>query len=150
MMVYFVSSKRRHTRCALVTGVQTCTLPICYDLNDATPNAVLERNLEGWLTGGDRRWTPPDRAAIEALTPAAFKTFWAPRLASGPIEEEIFGDLSILDYRAILAENLGALSPRKPLAPPKGQTHAFARHGETPQRGSLGGAKRTADAVVAW
>src|SRR3546814_805145 len=24
----FVSSKRRHTRCALVTGVQTCALPI--------------------------------------------------------------------------------------------------------------------------
>src|SRR3546814_7617606 len=26
----FVSSRRRHTRCALVTGVQTCALPICY------------------------------------------------------------------------------------------------------------------------
>src|SRR3546814_9476854 len=25
---YFVSSRRRHTRCALVTGVQTCALPI--------------------------------------------------------------------------------------------------------------------------
>src|SRR3546814_8602511 len=24
----FVSSRRRHTRCALVTGVQTCALPI--------------------------------------------------------------------------------------------------------------------------
>src|SRR3546814_7370742 len=24
-----VSSRRRHTRCALVTGVQTCALPIC-------------------------------------------------------------------------------------------------------------------------
>src|SRR3546814_3025456 len=25
----FCSSRRRHTRCALVTGVQTCALPIC-------------------------------------------------------------------------------------------------------------------------
>src|SRR3546814_8976152 len=25
---YFCSSRRRHTRCALVTGVQTCALPI--------------------------------------------------------------------------------------------------------------------------
>src|SRR3546814_8104813 len=25
----FFSSRRRHTRCALVTGVQTCALPIC-------------------------------------------------------------------------------------------------------------------------
>src|SRR3546814_14142662 len=26
------SSRRRHTRCALVTGVQTCALPICWDI----------------------------------------------------------------------------------------------------------------------
>src|SRR3546814_4624066 len=28
-MHFFFSSRRRHTRCALVTGVQTCALPIC-------------------------------------------------------------------------------------------------------------------------
>src|SRR3546814_5994590 len=28
---YFFSSRRRHTRCALVTGVQTCALPISRD-----------------------------------------------------------------------------------------------------------------------
>src|SRR3546814_2980684 len=28
-LVFFFSSRRRHTRCALVTGVQTCALPIC-------------------------------------------------------------------------------------------------------------------------
>src|SRR3546814_11492357 len=28
-MLCFFSSRRRHTRCALVTGVQTCALPIC-------------------------------------------------------------------------------------------------------------------------
>src|SRR3546814_7693826 len=27
-MYFFFSSRRRHTRCALVTGVQTCALPI--------------------------------------------------------------------------------------------------------------------------
>src|SRR3546814_9724283 len=27
MCVFFFSSRRRHTRCALVTGVQTCALP---------------------------------------------------------------------------------------------------------------------------
>src|SRR3546814_2847035 len=27
--IFFFSSRRRHTRCALVTGVQTCALPIC-------------------------------------------------------------------------------------------------------------------------
>src|SRR3546814_7124623 len=28
-LICFFSSRRRHTRCALVTGVQTCALPIC-------------------------------------------------------------------------------------------------------------------------
>src|SRR3546814_3062312 len=28
LFVLFFSSRRRHTRCALVTGVQTCALPI--------------------------------------------------------------------------------------------------------------------------
>src|SRR3546814_9961773 len=28
LQVFFFSSRRRHTRCALVTGVQTCALPI--------------------------------------------------------------------------------------------------------------------------
>src|SRR3546814_2300324 len=28
-LFFFFSSRRRHTRCALVTGVQTCALPIC-------------------------------------------------------------------------------------------------------------------------
>src|SRR3546814_7292865 len=28
LFAFFFSSRRRHTRCALVTGVQTCALPI--------------------------------------------------------------------------------------------------------------------------
>src|SRR3546814_2498688 len=30
-LFFFFSSRRRHTRCALVTGVQTCALPISYE-----------------------------------------------------------------------------------------------------------------------
>src|SRR3546814_2134615 len=32
--IFFFSSRRRHTRCALVTGVQTCALPLALDLPD--------------------------------------------------------------------------------------------------------------------
>src|SRR3546814_6562085 len=32
VFVFFFSSRRRHTRCALVTGVQTCALPILVQL----------------------------------------------------------------------------------------------------------------------
>src|SRR3546814_5136312 len=31
--LFFFSSRRRHTRCALVTGVQTCALPIYFGLD---------------------------------------------------------------------------------------------------------------------
>src|SRR3546814_9754537 len=33
--VFFFSSRRRHTRCALVTGVQTCALPISCEFGQA-------------------------------------------------------------------------------------------------------------------
>src|SRR3546814_10946066 len=40
LYTFVFSSKRRHTRCALVTGVQTCALPICcvrgIEVNDDT------------------------------------------------------------------------------------------------------------------
>src|SRR3546814_3813604 len=36
---FFFSSRRRHTRCALVTGVQTCALPIYRVGNDSDAEA---------------------------------------------------------------------------------------------------------------
>src|SRR3546814_2356095 len=40
LCVFFFSSRRRHTRCALVTGVQTCALPISEDLDVAEIHAM--------------------------------------------------------------------------------------------------------------
>src|SRR3546814_9353103 len=37
-MFFFLSSRRRHTRCALVTGVQTCALPISHPGNSFVRN----------------------------------------------------------------------------------------------------------------
>src|SRR3546814_7069139 len=39
-MVFFFSSRRRHTRCALVTGVQTCALPILPPLTNTRGEPV--------------------------------------------------------------------------------------------------------------
>src|SRR3546814_18712890 len=38
--MFFFSSRRRHTRCALVTGVQTCALPIWDARAGAAPHAL--------------------------------------------------------------------------------------------------------------
>src|SRR3546814_7137276 len=46
-MIFFFSSRRRHTRCALVTGVQTCALPIAVCVvHNETSTAVTSRIAE--------------------------------------------------------------------------------------------------------
>src|SRR3546814_3606599 len=42
---FFFSSRRRHTSCALVTGGQTCALPICSRLQ--TASKALSENRRG-------------------------------------------------------------------------------------------------------
>src|SRR3546814_2455889 len=52
--MFFFSSRRRHTRCALVTGVQTCALPISrigilnfININNETADAPLLQDEYG-------------------------------------------------------------------------------------------------------
>src|SRR3546814_11578588 len=61
--MFFFSSRRRHTRCALVTGVQTCALPIyCVGalqfIADGTGERIDSTTIEG---------EPVDDAAIEKM-----------------------------------------------------------------------------------
>src|SRR3546814_13088160 len=71
-MVYFFffSSRRRHTRCALVTGVQTCALPIsARPAPDATVQAIQRKlNELGYSAGpADGLMGRGTRAAIIAF-----------------------------------------------------------------------------------
>src|SRR3546814_12251367 len=51
-MYFFVSSRRRHTRCALVTGVQTGALPIYGVVAPAgTPKAVVDKLYKAIVDG---------------------------------------------------------------------------------------------------
>src|SRR3546814_8410771 len=54
---FFFSSRRRHTRCALVTGVQTCALPISKIYREKVSAATAERlqlkRAIGALDAGD-------------------------------------------------------------------------------------------------
>src|SRR3546814_17937859 len=45
--MFFFSSRRRHTRCALVTGVQTCALPISTGAANATARDQLNQFTRG-------------------------------------------------------------------------------------------------------
>src|SRR3546814_9319955 len=81
-MLFFFSSRRRHTRCALVTGVQTCALPICalaaFDplaagpasvaAQPADPNAVQNRQdqKEAFLKAGSTETRNSGNLALPA------------------------------------------------------------------------------------
>src|SRR3546814_18401427 len=45
MVCFFFSSRRRHTRCALVTGVQTCALPISHCQSGGEAAALCQRSI---------------------------------------------------------------------------------------------------------
>src|SRR3546814_1305228 len=51
---FFFSSRRRHTRCALVTGVQTCALPICPPSGIITPTPSVVLGSVSRTRSGDR------------------------------------------------------------------------------------------------
>src|SRR3546814_6709679 len=71
--VFFFSSRRRHTRCALVTGVQTCALPISIppfaSTTPVTPpmtNMNMKPNAQSM--GVSKRSEPPHIVAIHENT----------------------------------------------------------------------------------
>src|SRR3546814_7062984 len=75
LFCFFFSSRRRHTRCALVTGVQTCALPI----------SSFQRKLESHAAGEalaekdpSLRWGDDERSYHPA-----------PQVGIGGLEREI-------------------------------------------------------------
>src|SRR3546814_13206296 len=46
---FFFSSRRRHTRCALVTGVQTCALPILFNAQAAREESLFPYRHHNYL-----------------------------------------------------------------------------------------------------
>src|SRR3546814_3988080 len=62
LFCFFFSSRRRHTRCALVTGVQTCALPICFH-----PSRTSASTYPG-VYGFGRSSTPRNIRSISMLS----------------------------------------------------------------------------------
>src|SRR3546814_4336975 len=71
--MYFFSSRRPHTRCALVTGVQTCALPICATLRPFDPRLLsLSVEYRGQRSTGGAGGFPGFTLAVEAAFPDRF------------------------------------------------------------------------------
>src|SRR3546814_3962461 len=76
MFYFFFSSRRRHTRCALVTGVQTCALPIFAFARNGNRSLVAsmnQRRHEAWTQFAYNRLTAFDVALRMLETPFSRK-----------------------------------------------------------------------------
>src|SRR3546814_8105577 len=68
LFYFFFSSRRRHTRCALVTGVQTCALPISGGRIDGVE---VDQRLAHGLVGEAQCATVLDQLAVAVAATAA-------------------------------------------------------------------------------
>lgn len=89
-----------------------------YESFSASPQGVLERDLEFLLRGRDPRFRTPTPPEVEAATPEGFRQVWQPILEQGPIEVQLFGDFTRDQAVAALERSFGALAPRPAYAAP--------------------------------
>ncbi len=89
-----------------------------YESFSASPQGVLERDLEFLQRGRDPRFRTPTPKEVEAATPDGFRQVWQPILEQGPIEVQLFGDFTREQAVAALERSFGALASRQPYAAP--------------------------------
>src|SRR3546814_9848104 len=74
LYIFFFSSRRRHTRCALVTGVQTCALPISrYRIELPNMGSLILTHEWNGVVQGLKAWPKEERPPSEIV-------FWSFRL----------------------------------------------------------------------
>src|SRR3546814_12496206 len=84
-MLFFFSSRRRHTRCALVTGVQTCALPILKAADKllqsgAAEAVIIKRGALGALVA-----TNAGQSQV-----SAYQSDWIWKIGSGDVFSAVF------------------------------------------------------------
>src|SRR3546814_2407219 len=79
MLLFFFSSRRRHTSCALVTGVQTCALPIFVadisEMDQVKAGDILVTDMT------DPNWEPVMKLASAIVTNRGGRTCHAAIIA---------------------------------------------------------------------
>jgi zinc protease len=92
-------------------------LPTYYDTLDASPGAIVGRDLGRILTDGDPRFGVAPLADLQKRGMAELRAATAATFASGAIEIGIVGDISEQAAIDAVARSFGALPPRNPAVP---------------------------------
>src|SRR3546814_8910549 len=100
MMCIFFSSRRRHTRCALVTGVQTCALPISSSkFGTAAKRASIAWESEYW-----QAWNLPRAYVADGHLLPSFSSVLANKPIDGPASFRLdffYDTTTIRQYSAV-------------------------------------------------
>src|SRR3546814_9495274 len=110
-LVFFFSSRRRHTRCALVTGVQTCALPICDQPRPARTELARALGVEFFLELIEPAEVG-DRIGELARGAAAVRRHDLPEEIMVPEAAAIVADLG-RDLRRLAEDKIGRASCRE-------------------------------------
>src|SRR3546814_7667998 len=88
--LFFFSSRRRHTRCALVTGVQTCALPI-FTLRSDRPRALAALTYSRLRPRRNSARTTSTRASQEnsAMIPSSHQKFGSTKIGRESCRERV-------------------------------------------------------------
>src|SRR3546814_15327733 len=125
---FFFSSRRRHTRCALVTGVQTCALPIsAQQLTTGIKRFAMDGDIPGYESWEDAVAAMPaipvadERAGVDMLYSSG--TPGRPKGLRVPLPEDPAIDAAnslVMPASAVFQNNPARiyLSPDPPSHPP--------------------------------
>lgn len=122
-----------------------------YESFQMSAPAMLQRDLQYLATGKDVRWKIPTPSEVRSLTPKAFRAYWEPMLASGPVEVLLFGDFKREAAVAALEKSFGAI-PKRPVGsvPAGADATTFPAAVATPVKLTHKGPKDQAAAVIGW
>src|SRR3546814_12003558 len=97
-VVFVFSSRRRHTRCALVTGVQTCALPISRPDMSAEYDLARDASMR-WFLDFVGRDTP-----VTSITKRTVRD-WVAALRKFPSRGSLFKENEGATFQEIVARN---------------------------------------------
>src|SRR3546814_20700542 len=103
--MFFLSSRRRHTRCALVTGVQTCALPISAFLGwpaahprKAGLRAGTERTEMKQAFRKNRRDSSEERRVGKECV-STCRSRWSPYHYKKQLKQHLIAELHAITYQ---------------------------------------------------
>lgn len=122
-----------------------------YEPVPSSAAAALDRDVHWLLRDKDQRLAPAVPTDSAKLTLDKFKAVWAPRLAAGKIEVQVFGDINRDEAIAAVAATFGALPPRsETAAPAANKVLRFPAAVAKPVVLTHKGSAEQAAAVIAW